>query len=470
MARAIMVAATVLFLGLALGGPAAAQQAEGSAITVGEIALVDLRWGPQEATIDITNNADYPKLVSVVCDVSFTGTYLNPVRSSRTNYLLPSGVQRTLREHIFIPGNYGKADVVFRIYAVVDTLDVLMDYQEVARQPFAITYHIPEPVQQYFQEPMSFPPLVDGNSDFDYEFARLLPLLMNEGKTVDEIAALVMCDTGYVSYTLDKMAKSGYFLKHSGEYSLRFPVITTPEAEESKALAEKFSDELADMVEARLPAVKQTMADMVQKGIIESNADDFFHGGSLLYYTYPLVAGPFFWYDLGQRFINPDKPLEIYAHTDFCDTRLPRYMYAVHGGAFYNGTHFFFREVNRGDLELTFADSVPEIVCTNDVPDRTKLAGKFLWNWGPNDAPEPFVLDTAIVNKILVVLGADSDELLSRINKELKAVADKYGNDRYGVGMRYWFWNLTASRTLIKLQKRGVLTRHGHGIYRYEEV
>jgi DNA-binding MarR family transcriptional regulator len=462
-----LTAILVMSLVLVMSGDSRAQEEE---LIVGEISLPSLRWGPQEAVFDVTNNAVYGRVVSVKTEISFEGTYLNPVRTTRSNYFVEPGATKTINQDVFIPGNYGKAGLVIEVYEVVDTLDPVLPYQRVVRQPFTITYHVPDALLPYFQEDISFPPRVNESTEFDSEFSRLLFLMYSEGKTVEEIAGMAQCDVDFVIYTLDEMTQKGYVSKRGNEYELRFPVITTKEAEEGKKLAETISDELAALVENNLGPFKSVMDSMVAAGSLPPNSDDFLHGGSVLYYTYPTVAALFFWFDLGQQFINPKRPLEIYGGTDLCRARIPNYVYAVQGGPYFNGTHFYHLDLSSRNPEITFSDSTPRISCAPGYENAGRLVQDIHWSWVPAYAPEPFAIDTALVKSALRGLRIGSDQLLEKASGELKRISDKYGHPELTTGAKYWFWNLTATRALTKLLQKGTLERHGNGCYRFEEL
>ena len=77
--------------------------------------------------------------------------------------------------------------------------------------------------------------------------------------------------------------------------------------------------------------------------------------------------------------------------------------------------------------------------------------------------PESFVFDTAKVRPALNALVGQPDSLLWRSYVKLKEVATSHGHRKVSFGHRYWFWNLTATRTLEKLQKSGVVTRTNNG-------
>jgi hypothetical protein len=424
--------------------------------------------------------------------MTIEGNYLKPTRSVKTNYLLEPGQNLPVEQPIEIPGNFGKGSLKLVMYDVVDTADPLMDYQRFFEQPFVLTYHIPDELSRYFQEPISFPPLVDGAPDFDTEFSRLLFLMMAEGKTAEQIASDCKADLSYVQWAMSDMAKKGYFINKDGEYSLAFPVITHDEAVAARQLAEEAAIELASLTESNRPAFLAARDGLVEAGRLPPNADDFTHGGSILYYGYPTIAVLFYWLDLGQRFIEPDQLVAVFQGTDLCRVRTPRYMYAVHGGAHFNGTNFYHLEPIKGALEITFGDSIPDVWCIEGFEHIPKLFPDMHWSYSVTNAPdpaatdapaavptmidsdfnvpEPFVIDTVPVMAALKGFDGGTEEFLQKYWSKLKLMSDGYGEGRFGVGMRYWFWNIVASRAQTMLIEKGFTVRHGNGRYRLEEL
>lgn len=469
MTRRLSVAALLLVMAVVIGGSAVAQQAE---IVVGEITIPSLRWGPQSVKMDVTNNADYHKIVSVITSIEFEGIYLDPAVQYRSNFFVEPGKTTTLAPRIVVPGNYGKADILVQVYDVIDTLDQLLSYQKMAEQPFTIRYALPDELLPYFQEGVSFPPMVSNSLDFNTEFSRLAVVLFNEGKSVQEIADMAQCDTNHVSFFLQELVGREYAHQTEEGIKITFPVITTGEAVEGRAFAEEIADDLTALVETNFPKHTQALKDLAAEGRLDDNADDFMHGGSVLYYTWPTVAGLFFWFDLAQDFINPPrKILSIYRGTDFCHARIPDYMYAVQGGPYYNGSVFYTLELAHNNMDIVFMDSVPDVGCVQGFEKYSKLMPGVQYGYEEGIEIEPFTLDTIVVNDALQRgLRTGIDELMDRVTTGLTAIAQKHGHDELTVGHRFWFWRLVTSRAMIKLDEKDIIKRRGNGRFRFEEM
>jgi DNA-binding MarR family transcriptional regulator len=312
--------------------------------------------------------------------------------------------------------------------------------------------------------------MVSNSHDFGSEFSRLAILLINDGKSPEEMAALAQCDLAHVTHFLDQMVSRRYATKTGDQYTMTFPVITLKEAEEGRKVAEETADELTSLVEKNLPAYRQVMADMVSKGQLNDNADDFTHGGSVLYYTWPTVAGLFFWFDLAQDFVNPGKILSIYRGSDFCNARIPDYLYAVEGGPYYNGTLFYTLELAPHNMDIVFMDTVPDVGCIEGFEKFAKLYPGRQWGYEEGVEIEPFVIDTILINTALAGLRTGADAIMEKAINEMTAIAKSHGHSEFTVGHRLWFWNLATTRALVKIDQNGIVKRRGNGRYRFEEL
>ena len=160
--------------------------AQSSEVTIGDVNLSALKWGTQTANVTITNNADYMKYLVVDIDFKFTESYTNADRKIRSTHFIYPGVTKTIHPQFYVPGNFGKAEVTLNIYDVIDTLDVVMDYQKIYSQPFLINFKIPDAVFEFSNEKLTLPPRVELHPYYANEFSRLFFLMLNAMSTYGE--------------------------------------------------------------------------------------------------------------------------------------------------------------------------------------------------------------------------------------------------------------------------------------------
>ncbi len=441
------------------------------ALTVGEVELRSHRWGKQTVTFELTNNTPELKFITVVTDVQFKGLYLNPNRRTESHYVLPPMESKILNPPVYIPGNFGRATITVSLYDVVDTLDALLPGQKFFEQPFILTFHVPEALYPYTEDKVHLPPMVERHPDFDNEFARLLPILLNEKKSVAEIAAMAKTDTLFVLDAIKPYKSNAYVQEKDGSYRLMFPFITTEEAEESKKLAQALSDTLAALIAHNFTvSYRPTLDSLISVGAVNRDSNVFYDGGGVAYRPYPLISALVMWFDLGRKFITRTAPLLIYTGSDPCNARIPQFMYAVHGGDAFVGTQFFAYTQKSNSFRIVFGDSIPELECGENFILKARLNLPVSWRVARKFRQETFLLDTLAVQPMIAALGKGADTLLTETYYQLFDLASKYGHRKLLYGHRYWFWNLTATLTIKKLLATGVITRRGSGQYRFDSL
>jgi len=451
-------------IGLSMGRTVLAE----SELTIGRIDIPSFRWGRQIATFEVTSNSDWMKFITVETEIRFKGSYLNPERIVHTHYPLEPGQSRILTPQIDVPGNYGKAVLSIRLYDVIDTLDAILPGQQVFEQPFHLTFHIPDKVASYFQEKVLLPPMVVNNPIWDNEFAHLLPLLLNEGKSIGEIASMTESDTGFVQSVIDRMIEKGFL--EIGKDSIavpNFPVFSVKQAEETKKLVEKYSDQFAELILANMENFHAVRDSLVEVRALTSDSNDFLHGGTVLYRPFPVISGLLLWYRLGQAFITGREPLTVFSGTDPCNALIGKYMYAVHGGDIFNGHHYYNLMRTGKRLDITYGDSIPEIICAENFTARIRLRERVDYRPAAGYIPELFTVSAKLVRPVLAALSQDSDKIIYGVRDGLIAISASYGHEQVTVAERYWFWNQFATRTLDKLVKKGVIDRRGNGQYKF---
>lgn len=460
--RSILVTAVLLFSLTVLAGASAAQSDE---VTVGKIDFPQRAWGLQEIKFPITNNSGYFKYIAVQSDISFEESYSGAQRLKQSNFLVPPNEETVINPMIDIPGNYGKASCWIRLYDVVDTLDDISLGNLLFEQEFRLTFRPPEAIQPYRQERLTVPPLTGETYDWDNELARLTILLLNKGKTVEEIATMTGTSVENVKAVMDTMVMHKYArLGAGGEYILNVPVITLDEAKEGRAFADELSDQLAAQVTKNLEGFPLLIDSLVASGAFSGDSSNFYEGGAMLYQRYPLVAGMLLWYDLGHRFITDGARMMIYRPGVLCNPNIGEFMYLVEGGDYFNGTHYFNPTVNVRYVKVDFGDQVPVIHCT---PHARSLPGPERkgddWIVDSAYAPQPIVFDTLLINHALRNLRTGFPEILQPAVAKLGEIDQKYGHEKLRPGTRFWFWNLVATHTVNKLVDSGALAREGNG-------
>jgi hypothetical protein len=437
-------------------------------IRIGDVTIPNLRWGQQRAVFEVSNLTEDIKFIVITCEIRFGGSYVEANRVTRNSFILEPLESQILRPTIYIPGSYGSARATVQVYDVVDTLDALLDKQMVFEQPIMLNYGVPDEIAPYMQERVTLPPFVETHPEWDNEMSRVLLVLFNEGKSCGEIASMAMADTAFIEGLAENMAKRSVLLTKDKGYKPQFPIILVSEAEEEKKLADKVSDSLVALVKRNMPDYDKQIAGLVASGAMSDDTTGFLNSGVVMYRKYPMVGGFLLWYDLGRTFITRSAPLAIYDGTDLCNAFIPFYMYAVNGGDFFNGHHFYSYSSQGSSLHLNWGDKVPTLQCEEDYLSKRSTNQKALFNFSSGYQPETFIVDTAILHLGIKSLKKGSEQLLVSTYNQLKEIALRHGHDKVSFGHRYWFWNLAATQAVDKLVADGLIERRGNGQFQFD--
>lgn len=460
---------TILLLAiLTLAGTALVAQTPD--LEVGNIKNPELMWGAQPVSFEVKSNVDYPKFVVATLDLRFEGTYLNPKRRWKVNTIVPPLEPVMVTMPLDIPVNFGIAQIELTLYDVVDTLDPVTFGTRIMGQNFQLRFKIPDEIQSYLQERISFPPMVDNNPMLDNEFTRVLLTMLAEGKMVPEIAKLAKVDSQFVYRNINELASRQLVQRKEQSAILKFPFLTAKQAERIKPLAEETSEKLAGLFAANIPAYRKTLDSLVAARKVSKDSSDFLNGGTVLYRMYPVVAALVLWGDLGQKFVTDTALLDIYKETDPCNAYIPRYMYAVQGGDVFNGHQYISISAATGHYTLAFGDRAARIKCPDIYPFPSMLFQGSDWNFEAADNQEIFMIDTVIIAPAIAAITAGSEPIVTSALDGLKKGMDELGPNMFTLGSRLWFWNLIASRTVDKMVAAGTLGRDGNGQYRMETM
>ena len=442
--------------------------AQEQTIEVGEIVL-PLEWGLQKASFDITNPTEELKFVTAEAVVQFSGSYLGPNRRALSPFILPPGESVDATADVYIPGNYGRADITLRLYDVIDTLDLLAAGNKFFQQGFSVLIPAPKALEPYLERPISLPPRVEIHPLFDFEFVRLLMVLVREGKSLDEIIEITGAKPAYVNDVIETVVEKGYLSRSSDSITVNIPVILEDEARSELEIAVATSDSLVALITGGMDAYWLGIDSLIAAGAMGADTNDFLDGSVVLHFTYPTVSALALWWDLGQRFITRSAPLLIYDGTDPCNADNPYYMYAVQSSDEFPTNHFYFWNLSQQLHTILYGDGPPDIKCNENFLLAAKRGTRAGWRYAEGYRVERFMMDTALTRTVLAPITAPATELLDSTYFTLRDMAVGFGHKRLSFGHRYWFWNVVATRTLRILAENGVIERRGNGQYRFEE-
>jgi hypothetical protein len=430
----------------------------------------DFRWGKHTFPVKITNNSEYLKYVAVSTVVKCQGARLSPERKVTRYYEVYPGDTVIVAGILQIPGNYGDITYELKLYDVVDTLDLLLESQVVQKQEAWMGFPVPKEVAALVDRNVTLPPLVGQHRDFDNDFSRLLPFLINDGKSIAEIARMTGCDTIFVLEELFYLSSQGYYYKEGGKYISRIATITEKEAAKGKELALKVAEAVSKKLAVNYKRYRPVIDSLVAAEMLTRDSNSFMDGGAILYKPYPVVTCLSLWYDLGSSFISGDQPVYLFDGTDLCNAHIPNFMYMTAGPIENNGRQHFAFIRNVRSYQFFYGDTIPKIICPEGFMYAQPEGMRVSWEYEPPNHPEGFIADTNQVRPMLDHLKQGITPILAEADKKLESLGQEFNQSTSLPGYRYWFWNLVATGVVETLTADGTLSSHGNGQYRLDGI
>ena len=425
-------------------------------IVITDIDIPIPRWGKQNASFMVENKSDYLRYLAVVTTITFEGVYMNPVRSTRRHVLLEPEAKLPVVTKIEVPGNFGMAVIDFDVYDVFDTLDALIESQRVYHQPITLRFTQPAAMEPYLSRKLSFPPFVTNSRMFDNELCHIVLQMVQEEIEVGDIARRTTADSATVQQLIDSLTDMGVFVRKDGMTRLTFPLVNEETAEKARLLADTLSIELAQSLTKSLAGLPKLRDSLIKAGSLTKDSNDFMGGGQVLYYPYPLVTAMVLWTNLGQRFISPSGPVGLLERNDPCESRNPKYLCAVAGGEFLNGSHYFNLNTATGVYEIQFGGRIPSVICPNDMAATKNLMDHPSWRYPQEEIADAFVFDAALLTPVMAFFEKEPRVFIVKYEKKFEALVTG-ASLQPTEALRYWFWNLVATATTNRMVKAGTI-------------
>lgn len=434
-------------------------------ITVNEIEEPRWEWGKQSVYFDLTNNTDFLKLITLEGQLVISDGLTECRRDYRAGAYIEPQASTVLKLDILVPGSYGKGEVRVALHDVIDTMDIILPGQEFVEKKFYFELGRPEAAAEWNNLDLALPPKVKEHPYFDNEFAYSIFAMCNEGLSKGEIAGLCNTSLQYVNSEIAQWTRQGLLSRHDDDtYSLKFPFIKAEEAQQMSALAHRAAESLSSAIASNLNGYRPFLDSLAGEGKIIKDSSAIYSGTSVLYRPYVTVAGLVLWYDLGTDFINPDEPFRAFKK-DLCNTLTQEYMYMAPGQETLNGRHVYANLAFYTSTRYIFADHYFEVVCPEDFKVGGSIGKNARWGWGENIRPDFFMLDTVAARPVLDWLGSGCRSVLTEAGTELDEMGRKFGYYSPSHSLRYWFWNLVATRCVDRLIEIGALQHDGRGLY-----
>lgn len=455
---------TALLLTVSINPCLSAQDEE---ITVNEIEEPKWEWGRQRVYLDVSNNTDFLKLITIEGQLVIREGKSECRRDYRSaGYIEPQG-STVLKIDILVPGSYGDVEVRVALHDVIDTLDIILPGQEFFEKKFIFTLGRPTTAEKWKDLNPALPPRVKDHPYFDNSFATMMFAMFDEGLSKGEIAGLSNTGLQYVNSQIAQWVRIGVLSRgDEGIHSPLFPIIEPAEAGPLSDLAYRTAESLSSAIASNLTGYGEFLDSLASEGKVVEDSTSMYSGTSIFYRRYGMVGGIVLWYHLGSRFINGKQLFRAFKQ-DLCNSLNHDYMYMAPQGEAYNGQHLYAYLSFYQSIRIIFADHPIEINCPEDFKIGGSVGKQARWTWSEHNRPEVFMIDTAAAAPVLDKLGAGCDVILEAAGSELDGLAAKFGYPSESYGLRYWFWNLVATRCLNKMVEIGALPSGDPGHYEF---
>jgi hypothetical protein len=171
------------------------------------------------------------------------------------------------------------------------------------------------------------------------------------------------------------------------------------------------------------------------------------------------------WTNLGQRFISPQGPVGLLERNDPCESRNPKYLCAVAGGEFLNGSQYFNLNTSSGVYEIQYGGRVPEVSCPNDMAATKNLMDHPSWRYPAAEIAESYVFDAQLLTPVMAFFEREPRAFIVSYEKKFEAIMAE-ASLQPTEAVRYWFWNLVATATTNRLVKAGTITPSANQHYK----
>ncbi|UCD63521.1 MAG: hypothetical protein JSW34_12365 [Candidatus Zixiibacteriota bacterium] len=463
MTKFSIIGGLILLVGVFLN--AFAQQPD---LVINEFKEPSWKWGDQTLGFDISNTTDMVKFVVTEVDIEFPDSRTGCHRQFLSSGYIEPGAHTLLETDFFVPGNYGEARVTVVLHDVVDTLDALFPGQDFHREEIAFTVVRPESMLEWRDYRIELPPRIEEHPYFDSEFSRVLLALIDRGVSVERMAEMAGTSVLFVNGQIVPMVTHGLMTQTADGYRLNFPIIGVDESREAVRLAETAAGSLAPIIAANLQRYPAFLDSLTRSGLVEPT--NILGGTSVLERLYPMVGGLLLWFDLGDRFVDSGVTMAPFVASDICNALSHRYMYAAPAGEGYNGNHLYAYLGEVKSYKIVFADNPVEVDCSRSYSFVGRPGTQRSWQWGDDLRPDFFIVDTLAIRPALDFLASGCETVLAAAAGSLDDLGGRFGHGQNMRGVRYWFWNIVATRCLETLVANGALKDDGKGLYEFSAM
>lgn len=437
-------------------------------LEVSDVKLSATNWGPQTASIKLSNIGESFKFVLAKSEVRFVGGKYESLRTAQKAYFIEPSSNIDLTLPFDIPAGYGKIQIDIFLYDVIDTLDQIFDSQRFFTKSFPVEFQLSENLKKQIVDEIKLPKFVEDNILFDNYFSRVLLTLIYNEKTTEEIAGLCQTDTDFIKSVLLEYQESGLIIIEGSSASINFMTIDKSKAEAISPAIDKTVNNLFEIITGNYQGYDSAVVSLVAQGKLSSDKYDALDLGTILYQKYPVTMGLLLWDIIGREFVNDGKPFNIFEGSDPCNAVMGDFMYMTVGAEDYVGDSYYYSTDEPNNIVIYFGFGQHNFQCYPGYREQAKQNKHVVFEFDINNPDKVYLYNPDNVVEPLSVLMDGTIEATTDLKAEMDDVFDGTFYDTNNKGARYWCWDIVVTRLMKKLENNNILEEDDIRLYRLQ--
>ncbi len=437
---------------------------------VGPIEMPEIAWGSNIASFKLTYTGGDYKFIAAAAHAEFGEGKLKPSRKFVKNFFMTPESEIDIELPIPVPAAYGKGMVTIKLYDVVDTLDELFESQVFFTKEIPFNFKAPQNLIDEVGFDIALPPLMENNALFDNPLARVAPVLLSRGKSIDEIASLCNTTPDNIRAVLEVLREEKFIVIAGEKVRPSFMVIEEEAVSQLRPFIDSTVAKLYDKIVGNFPVFDSALAGMIESGEVTSDPHDALGGSAVLHHKYPLVMTFLLWNLLGRSFITGGTPFDIFADSDPCNGRMGKFFYMVPSGKKNIGKTFYYQTTIAEQETAYCGYGEYEMVCDPNYREKARNNIPVRWFFSRESREVVYFFDTGVLLKPVSLLMQDTGEPVDSLRTAIDKALDGYMYKQYGEGARYWCWNLVVTQLMDKLVENGIIQKEESQLYSFQRL
>jgi len=437
---------------------------------IGPISMNAQTWGTDIASFEVKYTGYEYKFVVATSTVEYTEGPYHPIRHFKKTYFLEPESSVNVELPVIIPASYGKAEIRIVLYDVVDTLDQIFESQKFFEKTIPVEFDAPTRLTDEVDFDIALPVLMEQNDLFDNALTRIVPVLLNRGKSLDEIAYLCNADPTIIDDVVRALVAKHFVVMAGEKVRPGFLVIDRATIDKLTPSIDKATDEIYNIIKTNLPAYDSLLKQLVKSGEVTSDPNDILSGTSILHHKYPLIMTFLLWNILGRSFISDGAPFDIFKGSDPCNGEMGEFFYMVPAGEEFVGKSFYYQTTVFGQESAFCGYGRFGISCEANYEEKAKENIPVQWFFERDSKEMAFLFETSKLIRPVTTLMEGTNPPMLDLRTKIDGTLNGYLYGLYGKGARYWCWNLVVTGVMDRLVENNDIKKEGSGLYSFQRM